>query len=152
MKVQDFLADSAINAAQELEAALLQLPEDKRAWSAGGTARSAIDMVAEVALLNGDTAEMIKSRSGMVNFDLEELSRRKAAACEDWPALKAMLDENTARAAQAMREVPDEDLQAEIGMPWGPMAMSEIMAYPYWNAKYHEGQINFIAAMLGTLK
>ena len=150
--LQDFLANGAVKAAQDLEAALLRLPEDKRNWSAGGTARSAIDMVAEVALLNGDTANMIASRSGLVNLDLEELNRRMDELAGDWPALKARLDQSTARVAQAIREVPDEELTREITMPWGPMAMTEIMAYPYWNAKYHEGQINFIASMLGCLK
>ena len=152
MKVQDFLAESTLKAAQELEAALLQLPEEKRNWSAGGTARTAAHMAAEVALLNGDTADMIASRNGLVNFDVDALNRRIAPLCEDWPALQAMLHTNSARVAQAMREVPDEDLKLEISMPWGPMAMSEIMAYPYWNASYHTGQINFIASILGCLK
>ena len=150
--LQNFLADSTVQAAQDLEAALLRLPEDKRNWSAGGDARTALGMAAEVALLNGDTAEMIESRRGLADFDLESLRRRIAALCEDWPRLKATLDENTARAAAAMRALPDEDLKIEVPMPWGPMTMPEVMSYPYWNAKYHEGQINFIASMLGCLK
>lgn len=150
--LQEFLANGAVKAAQDLEAALLKLPEDKRAWSAGGTARTALDMAAELAVLNGDTAEMIESRSGMTRFDLRELNRRKDELAGDWPALKARLDESTARVAEAIRNVPDEDLQSEIAMPWGPMTMTQIMAYPYWNACYHEGQINFIASILGCLK
>ena len=150
--LQDFLANGAVKAAQDLEAALLRLPEDKRNWSAGGTARTALDMAAEVAVLNGDTAEMIRTRQGMAGFDLEKLNRLKDELADDWPALKARLDESTARVAQAIREVPDEELTREVTMPWGPMAMTEIMAYPYWNACYHEGQINFIAAQLGCLK
>lgn len=150
--LQNFLAESAVQAAQELEAALMQLPEDRRAWSAGGSARSAIDMVAEVAILNGDTADMIRARSGLDDFDLEGLNRRKAALCEDWPALKALLDDNTAHVAEAIRALPDEELQREVPMPWGPMTMEQIIAYPYWNAKYHEGQVNFIASILGCLE
>ena len=150
--LQDFLAESALSAAQELEAALLNLPEDKHNWSAGGTARTAIDMVAEVAILNGDTADMIQTRTGMVDFDADELNQRKAALCEDWNALKAMLDKNTARVADAIRGVPDDELKTEIPMPWGAMTLTDIIAYPYWNAKYHEGQINFIASILGNLE
>lgn len=150
--LQTFLATSIPKASADLEAALMRLPEDKRNWSAGGDARSALDMVAEVAILNGDTAEMIRTRSGLANFDLEELNRRKAALCDNWPALKAQLDENTAKVVEAIRALPDEDLETEVQMPWGPMTLTQIISYPYWNACYHEGQINFIASMLGCLK
>jgi len=43
---------------------------------------------------------------------------------------------------------PDEMLSAEMLSPWGPMAMTEIVSYPYWNMTYHLGQINFIASVL----
>lgn len=150
MKIQTLLAEGARRAATELETALMQLPADKRNWSAGGAARSAIDMVAEVALLNGDTADMILTKTGLANFDADELNRRKAALDDDWPALKALLDENTARVAEAINASSDEDLTFEFAMPWGAMTMTQIIEYPYWNAKYHEGQINFIASILGV--
>ncbi len=150
--LQNFLATSIPQATADLETALMRLPEDKRHWSAGGDARTAIDMLAEVAIVNGDAAEMIETRKGMANFDLEGLARHKAGLWADWPKLKSLLDENTARVVAAIRTVPDADLQSEIAMPWGPMTLTQIMEYPYWNAKYHEGQINFIASMLGCLK
>ncbi len=152
MKIQTLLAEGARRAATELETALMQLPADKRNWSAGGAARSAIDMVAEVALLNGDTADMILTKTGLANFDADELNRRKAALDDDWPALKALLDENTARVAEAINASSDEDLTFEFAMPWGAMTMTQIIEYPYWNAKYHEGQINFIASLLEVSK
>lgn len=150
--LQDFLAASIPKATADLEAALLRLPEDKRLWSAGGSARNALDMVAEVAVLNGDTAQMIQTRSGLANFSLEELMRRKAALHDDWPALKALLDENTAKVVEEIRALPDEELETSVQMPWGPMTMTQIISYPYWNACYHEGQINFIASMIGCLE
>lgn len=150
--LQNFLADSIPQAVADLETAFMRLPEDKRNWSAGGDARTALDMLAEVAVVNGDAAEMIETRKGMVNFDLEGLERQKAELCADRSKLKALLDENTARVVAAIRTVPDADSQSEITMPWGPMTLTQIMEYPYWNAKYHEGQINFIASMLGCLK
>jgi hypothetical protein len=53
---------------------------------------------------------------------------------------------------EAIRNLTDEDMRSELQMPWGPMSLEQIAAYPYWNAKYHEGQINFIASILGCLK
>jgi uncharacterized damage-inducible protein DinB len=150
--LQNFLATSIPQATTDLETALMSLPEEKRNWSAGGTARTAIDMLAEVAVVNGDAAEMIETRKGLENFDLEGLERQKAELRDDWSKLKSLLDQNTSRVVAAIRTVPDEDLQQEIPMPWGPMTLTQIMDYPYWNARYHEGQINFIASMLGCLK
>jgi hypothetical protein len=31
------------------------------------------------------------------------------------------------------------------------MTLANIIAYPYWNMSYHEGQVNYIASMLGCL-
>ena len=150
--LQTFLTTSIPKATADMEAALLRLPEDKRNWSAGGSARSALDMAAEIAILNGDTAQMIATKTGMANFDLPELIRRKDELAADWPTLKTRLDENTARVIEAIRNLSDEDLNLELAMPWGAMAMTQIIAYPYWNACYHEGQINFIASILGCLE
>lgn len=152
MNLQTFLTTSIPQSAADLETALLQLPDDKRNWSAGGDARSALDMVAEVALLNGDTADIIATRQGMVNFDVAELNRRKAALYDDWPALQKLLHDNTARVAAVVGVLCDDDFDAQIQVPWGAMTLAQLAEYPYWNAKYHEGQINFIAALLGVLK
>jgi hypothetical protein len=32
------------------------------------------------------------------------------------------------------------------------MTLEQIMSYPYWNMCYHEGQVNYIAAMLEEMK
>ena len=152
MNLQTFLSTSIPRAAADLETALLRLPDDKRNWSAGSQARSAIHMVAEVALLNGDTAAMIETRQGMANSALDELSQRIAELTGDWPALQTLLHHNSARVAAVVGALSDEDFAAEIAMPWGAMMMAQMASYPYWNACYHEGQINFIASMLGCLK
>ena len=152
MNLQTFLSTSIPQSAADLETALLRLPDDKRNWSAGGQARSALHMVAEVAVLNGDTADMIETRQGMTNFDVAELNRRIAELTGDWPALQAQLHQNSARVAAVVGALADEDFDAEIQMPWGAMTMAQMAEYPYWNAKYHEGQINFIASILGVLQ
>ena len=149
--LQNFLAQATPKAAEDLETALLRLPAEKRNWSAGGDARSALDMMAEVALLNGTTAQTLENRSFPDDYDFAVYAQDKAELTQDWPALKKMLDENTARVVEAILSVPDEDVGVELQMPWGPMTLAQLMAYPYWNACYHEGQINFIASMLGCL-
>lgn len=150
--MQAYLADMTEKAAADLETALLRLPEEKREWSPMGDARSAIDMVAECAILNGNSINVIQTRVFPPDFSMEEYQRRKVELAKDWSAVQALLKENTAKAVSIIRSVADEDLDVPIQMPWGPMAIRQIMGYPYWNMSYHEGQINYIASMLGCLK
>jgi len=150
--LQNFFADAAQEAATDLETAFLRLPEDKRNWVPDEKSRSAIDQVAECAMLNGYTVGMLTTRVWPPNYDFQEYLREKAELAKDWSAVKALLDENTMKVAAAIHEVPDGDLDIQIQMPWGPMALSKIIAYPYWNMTYHQGQINYIASMLGCLE
>jgi hypothetical protein len=148
--LQEFLATAIPKAAVDLETALRRLPEDKWNWSAMGDARSALDMVAEAALLN-DMTQIVTTRSFPKEYDMESYTRAKSELAQDWERMRPMLHENAARSAATVRTVPDEDLGIEIQMPWGPYTISQIISYPYWNMSYHEGQINFIASMLGCL-
>lgn len=150
--LQTFLATAIPKATADLEAALMRLPEDKRNWSAGGDARSALDMVAECAILNGTGVQAIQTRAFPADFDWAAYARQKEELVADWPALKAMLDENTARIVEVVRALSDEDLSLEVSMFQSTMTLAQLASYPYWNACYHEGQINFIAFMLGCLK
>jgi uncharacterized damage-inducible protein DinB len=102
-------------------------------------------------MLNGATAKLIKTRKWGTDFDFSEYESKKAELAKDWNAVKALLDENTPKAVAAIKATPDEDLGIEVMMPWGPMTLAQIISYPYWNMSYHEGQINYIASMLGCL-
>ncbi len=147
--LQEFLATSAVTSANELKTAFLALPEDKRNWSPEADARTAIDMMAEVALNNEVTARMLEGKVWPSDFDPEQHNRAQAELGGDWATLETVLETNTARVAELIRAVPDSDLAVEITMPWGKEPFSEYMAYPYWNTKYHTGQINYIASLLG---
>ena len=149
--VQEFLADATLKAATDLEAAVLRLPADKRGWSPMGEARTALDQVAECAMLNGGLADLLHTRT-MEGFDFAEYERAKTALAQDSDAAVSALRENTAKAAGAIRAVPDADLGIEISLPWAPMTLRQIIAFPSWNMAYHEGQINYLASMLGCLE
>jgi len=148
--LQDFLADATPKAAADLAEALGRIPENKRAWSTGGNARTALDQVAECALLTGYTAELIQTRTWSTrNFD-EYVPRKEALIASGWDALRTRLQENAHLAATAIRAVPTEALSEEIEMPFGKQTVVLILAYPYWNMTYHLGQINGIASLLGV--
>jgi hypothetical protein len=115
-----------------------------------GKARTAIDMVAEAALLNNVT-EIVTTRSFPADFDMEAYIQAKVELSQEWGILQPLLQESAALAATTIRTVTADDLKVEVQMPWGPFSLAEVIAYPYWNMKYHEGQINYIASMLGCL-
>ena len=150
--LQKFLVRSIPKATDDLVKAFLRLPEDKRGWSPAPTSRTALDQVAEIALLNGNTADLIAARKWTMGEDFSEYIKAKAELATGWDNAKALLDKNTARVLAAIEVLPDDDLEIEIAMPWGPSTLAQIAAYPYWNACYHEGQINYIASILGCLE
>lgn len=148
-----FIARATAKAADDLVAAFERIPEDKRDWSPMGDARTALDQVAECAMLNGSTADLIRSRTWPEDFDMSQYFEAKAkVVAMGWPAIQGMLKENTAKAVAAASELSADDLTGSINMPWGPMTVEQIASYPFWNMCYHEGQINYIASMLGCLE
>ena len=148
---QEFLASAIPKAAANLEAALLRLPADKRNWSPMGKARTALDQVAECAMLSGAMADLLRTRT-MEDFDFAEYEQAKAALAQDSDAVLPVLRENAAKVAAAIRAVPDEDLGIQIPLPFGLMTLAQIIAHPLANMTYHEGQINYLASMLGCLE
>lgn len=68
--MQDFLADATAKAASNLEAALLRVPADKRLWAPVETSRSALDIVAECAILNASSAQIIMLRKWDEDFPM----------------------------------------------------------------------------------
>jgi len=149
--LQSFLAAATKKAADELEAALLRLPEDKRGWAPADSSRSALDQAAECAMLSGSTSELIKTRKWNFEGDFSEYLRKKSELAQSWSGVKTVLDENIANVVEAIAAVPTEDLEAEVKTPFGTMTLAQIISYPYWNMTYHLGQINYLASILGVL-
>jgi hypothetical protein len=148
--VQSLLAESVKTASGDVLTALLSLPEDKRNWSPGGTARTALDMVAECAINNRFTADLIITREWQMN-DMEAYAKHKAeVAASGLESLKQLLHENTAYLVNVIEKTADSDLNVEVYTPYGTGPLSGVMTYPYWNMKYHQGQITYIETLLET--
>ena len=147
--VQEFLADATLKASKDLTTAFLRIPEDKRDWSPDGKARTALDQYAECALLNGYTAETIETQQ-MAAGSMENFPREKTELkAQDWEQIQALFQANTEKIVSAIRAVTEADMGVEIPMPWGPMTVARMITYPQWNMTYHEGQINYVASLLG---
>jgi uncharacterized damage-inducible protein DinB len=147
--LQRFLAHATEKAAQDLEAALRRLPEEKWDWSPGGTARTALDQIAECALVNSGFADVIAARAWPPGYDMAQFDRDRKALMTDPAKAIQTLHEGTAKLVSVIAGVPDEDLGVEVQMAWGPMTLEHMMAHGYWNMSYHEGQINYLGSILG---
>jgi len=148
--IQAFLAESTQKASTDILAVLLRLPEDKRNWSPGGTARTALDIVAECALNNRYGADLIKTHKWTMN-DQDAYRQEKAdLVASGLESLEKLLEENTKYLIEAIEGVADDQLDVEVPTPFGNGPLSGIMRYPYWNMSYHEGQLNSIDMLLGN--
>jgi hypothetical protein len=146
------LAAATDKAATELRDAYLSLPAEKRAWSPEPSSRSALDQLAECALLAGNTATVIAERAWPETMRFEEYLAQKAALVAEGEATAlSLLSENTAKVIAAIQAVPEEALSLQVPTPWRPMAMTEVLAYCHWNDTYHTGQIYYIASLLDCL-
>ena len=150
--MQEFLADATQIAAPELVKAYLSLPEDERNWSPSENSRTALDMVTECALLSGYTADTIRAKEMPAGAMEGYVQAKEELKEQGWEKIHALLEANVAKAAEVIRATPDSDLTVEVPMPWGPMTLAHMITYPHWNMVYHEGQIYYIASVLGCLK
>jgi len=149
--LQTFLASATMKAMADLIAAVERVPVDKHNWCPMGDARTALDMAAECAMLND--GQLLRERKWPEGFDFNDYMAQKAdLVSQGWPAVKALLEENTPKVVEAIKGLSDEELDQTIQMPWGPFTLAQIASYPYWNMAYHEGQCNYMASMLGTLE
>ena len=148
--VQEYLAGAAQKAAADLSKAYLNIPDEKRDWSPSEHARTALDMYAECVLLNSYTADTITNQAmtGSMESFLQDKAEVKALP---WEQMHAQFEASVAKIMAAIGGVVEADMDVVIAMPWGPMTPAQLITYPHWNMTYHEGQINYIASILGCL-
>ena len=102
-------------------------------------------------MLNGSVARLIATRTWDAGFDFAAYVKAKEELARDQVAALRLLRENTAVVVDAIGAVSDADLAVNVETPFQTRTLAQIIAYPYWNMSYHEGQINYIASMLGCL-
>jgi hypothetical protein len=120
-------------------------------WTPAASARSALNQIAEVAVLNGNVADTILKRAFPTDFTMDVYITQLEELSNDWHKAKQKLEANTARVVTAIETVGEHELDTEIETPFGKLKLEQIISYPYWNTCYHEGQINYIASILGCL-
>ncbi len=150
MRVQDFIAEETERASEGLIDITTQMDADKTSWSPLDEGRTALDQVAECALICGAMVKVLAEYK-MPEFTPEmmaEFETSKASLTLDEAV--ALLRENTKALSAVIRAVPDEKLEEEMAF-WGPekWKVASVMNYHNWNSVYHYGQISYVQTLYG---
>lgn len=150
MRLQDFIADQTLLAAEELFLQARQIPEDKLAWRAMDEGRTALDQLQECAAAPSSYTNILR-REPKAFLDSDREKRQLAKAT--WLTVdkcETECRERTAILLEIIRAIPDTALSDSVMMPWGEeWKISDVSAMHYWNLVYHTGQICFIQTLLG---
>ena len=144
---QQTLAQMNRTAAEALAKAAQELG-DKITWRPLDKGRSALDQVVEcggIATLGAHVFE--KHALPPMGPDTFEKLRQEYDTPEK--AL-ALLTETTERYTRAIEAFPTEKLGDKLMLPFGggmEKSFAELGLMSYWNAVYHEGQINYIQTL-----
>ena len=121
---------------------------DKAAWSPLDKGRTALNQVAECALMTGACIGIIQAKA-VPAFDWEAFGKAQAELEANPEALLAALATNTDGLIAAIEGLSAEDAATEITMPWGATyTLAGLADVNYWNNTYHEGQINYIQTLI----
>jgi uncharacterized damage-inducible protein DinB len=126
-----------------------QLPLDKLTWQPAPGARSALDQLQELATALDFNWSTYTERK--VEWSQEKAERWKEHRSQftDIDELEAMAQAGTERLAAFLADFDPADYSASVEFPIpGTFTMADCLAYHYWNATYHNGQINYIASLL----
>jgi hypothetical protein len=150
MRLQDFIADQTTAAAEEL-GKQVQKMGDKATWSALDEGRTALDQLAECAVIGGYLVDVIanKHMPPMDEAMWTQYMTDKGAVTSVAQGAE-LLQANTAKLCGVIRAVADTDLGVMMSF-WGPepWPVSKVMAHHLMNVQYHVGQVNYIQTLYG---
>lgn len=154
MRVQDLIVRQTQRALDDFLRSVEALPEERRDWTPMGEARSALDMLREVAWAPAFYLPFLSPGEGdwgAGHTDIREKAREPMS-----------FDEGRERARRATNElcifissVPYERLEEEVTLPFGGgmvLTMAEVLGIHTWNLVYHLGQVNAYQRMLGDVE
>ena len=149
MRIQDYVADSAREAANMAFKYAAAVPDDKLDWSPPGGGRSVLSMCRELAVTPTWTLIAygeVEEGTGPEYWHNLERQWSTVAQCE------AEFNQRFEAMDRYFRSLTDEDLKKTKWLPYNggrDHTFLEMMDYPRWNATYHLGQIAYIQTLYG---
>jgi hypothetical protein len=155
MRYQDQVVRLTQKALDDVCRSASAVPEDKLDWSLGGSARSVLNQMQEIA--TSATWFIPVVESGVVPVFDKEMARAHTSFRKTMDRLADCIAEarqSTGQLCQAIIAFRDEDLDVEVELPFGggTTTMADVLQMHYWNMVYHLGQINQIQLTLGDTR
>ncbi len=152
--MQDLIVRQTQRSLDDLLRSIEALPEDKRDWSPGGEARSALDMLREVAWAPTFYMPFLQPGEGDWGQGHEDI-RAKSREPLSFEEGRELAFRANSELCAFISSVPDERLDEEVTLPFGGgmvLTMAEVLGIHNWNLVYHLGQVNAIQRMLGDVE
>ena len=147
MRLQDQIVKITQHALDDVCRAAQAVPEAKQNWAPGGSSRSTLSQMQEIAATPGVMLPILqgtassKHEQGKAPHSPDSVEHCSEIARAEF-----------GRLCQAISAFPDMRMDEEIRTPFGDdtiMTMADALMLPYWNLVYHLGQINQIQLILG---
>ena len=122
---------------------------DQISWCPLKKGRSALNQLAECAGFANLTAIILQTQQ-MPTLDMAEV-RRQRAELDTAEKAFAALDSGMEKMAIAIESFPGSKWEETVILPFGAgieKSFAELPLMVYWNAVYHEGQINLLQQMV----
>lgn len=151
MRVQDYIADSARDAAEMAFRYAKATPAKRLEWAPEG-GRSTIDICRELAMTPSWTLYAFGVSDEQWSEEAAEATRREQASWTTVEACEAEFKKRFAALDTFFRGLSDADLAKTKWLPYNggrDHTFLEMMDYPRWNCTYHLGQIGYLQTLLG---
>jgi uncharacterized damage-inducible protein DinB len=123
------------------------IPADKYDWCPGGVAKTAAQILCECATLNRIGAAILRGE------EAKDEGEAHATCCEATATHEKARDAIEASCAELCAAIAlwdGKDLTQQLQMPWGmSMAAETVIWLGGSHMNYHNGQLNYIQALLG---
>jgi uncharacterized damage-inducible protein DinB len=152
MKVVDYVADSAKEAAVAAFRYAAAVPADKFDWVPSEGGRSVLSMVQELAMTPTWQYEVL---AGPPAEWSEESGAEQKAMMSQWTTIeqcRQQFDERFAKLEVYVRALPEERFTETKWLPYEggrDFTVLEMLDYTRWNCTYHQGQIAYIQLLYG---
>jgi uncharacterized damage-inducible protein DinB len=123
------------------------IPEDKLPWCPLGCAKTAADILREIAESNVRISAAV---GGEQQGAAEQEFAKKVEQASGLDELGELVKESARIVCRVLDGLTEADLQKIRPMPWGaPYLLGEAIFLPASHMTYHDGQINYIQTLLG---
>lgn len=148
MTAAEYLSRLTRNQIRDLFEAARQLPAERLDWKPTTNSRSALDQLQEVATALDFNWSTYTERKVEWSDERAEQWQRERSQYTDLDELERMAQAATDKLEQFLSTLSDEDWSAPVEFPFpSEYTLGDCVAYHFWNAAYHEGQINYIASL-----